>query len=180
MAGVRFPPIADISLVSAFDPFLPLAAGRNFDYQRAMFAPKLTIDLRQASAARFLDCAADYLDASGFMDLDREPARIRAKKKWPASSTWGTAATLAPFNWAVVHADDGWATIELGPAQSFVVTSIVMFALCMAGLWWLPPTTRALIGVGVAGLAYVAGTFFALARARLAFSGLARRCARQS
>jgi hypothetical protein len=145
-----------------------------------MFTPKVTVDLRQTNADRFLDCAADYLDESGFTDLDREPARVIAKKGWPSGSNWGTLGTLSFFHSAVVQTQGSQASIHLGTARSFVAIIVAMFAFCMAGLWWLPPACRALVGIGAAALAYVLGTGLALIRAKLAFAMLARRCARQS
>lgn len=144
-----------------------------------MLTPRVTVDLGQSNADRFLDCAADYLDASGFTDLEREPGRVIANRGWLSGSKWGTLATLSFFHSAVVRAQGSRASIELGTGRSFVVIGVAMFVLCMAGLWWLPPAVRAATGIGVAVLAYVAGTFVALIRAKLVFTVLARQCVRQ-
>ena len=144
-----------------------------------MLTPKVTVDLGQSDADCFLDCAADYLDASGFTDLEREPDRVIAKKGWPSGSKWGTLATLSFFHSAVVQAQGSRASIELGTARSFVVIIVAMFVFCMAGLWWFPPAIRAATGIGIAALLYVAGTSLALVRAKLAFGVVARRCAHQ-
>jgi len=125
-----------------------------------------------------LDCAADYLDSSGFTDLDREASRVVGKKGWPSGGNLGTLAALSFFDSAVVDAQSAQATVELGTSRAFFVVVGAVFAVSMAGLWWIPPAQRAVGGLVLAGATYAVATLLALTRARIAFTFIANRCAK--
>jgi hypothetical protein len=133
------------------------------------------IDLGKSSNEEFVASLCDYLGDSGFTDLDCSEGLINARKRWPSGSLIGTLATLSFFHTVRMEIAGHEATIVFGTIRTFLAMMIVIPAVMLAFLWWIPLSLRLPIGIVSAFLIYAAAVPLALMRAKFVLQHMALR-----
>ncbi len=136
------------------------------EFRTTILVPKSNID-------KFMSVACDYLDNSGFTDLDYDASTINARKIWPSGSLSGTWATLAFFNSVKIHCNAGSAVITFGTARNFFVILFVGTALTLVWFSWMPLYARVFAGLFLSILSYGVSVPISILRAKAAFKMIA-------
>lgn len=144
-----------------------------------MFNFRIHIDLRESNTTRFLDALYDYLDFSGFTDLERSGCRIEAKQGWFSAGRTGTLSAVAAFHTVQVSIIDESATICFGTIRAFIVVMTSITVTGLAGLWWLSFEIRIALAPLLAIIIYGVLILQALLRAKIMFYLIARAAAKE-
>ncbi|MEO8454633.1 MAG: hypothetical protein ABI454_05690 [Sphingomicrobium sp.] len=142
-----------------------------------MFNVKISVDLRKSDTRRFMSAVCDYLDFSGFTDLECTECRIRATQGWFLGGQTGTLSAIAAFHTVDVAISDKSATIWFGTIRAFIVVMAAITATGLAGLWWLQFERRIVLAPLLAVIVFGVLILQALLRAKIMFYIIARRAA---
>jgi hypothetical protein len=137
---------------------------------------KINTDLRRSNPREFMSLTYNYLDRSGFTDIDCDETTIIAKKNWLSGGSAGTLSSVSLFHTAIVHTSDRNSTISFGTSRAFIAIVVLVTATSLAGLWWVPFETRVFEAAILAVVAYGIMVLQALLRTKIIFHRFARQC----